>query len=46
MAFFPLNFSIKLFSAALCYLNAHSTLNFAKTFSYIFNINTNQTSKE
>ena len=33
-AFFPLIFTMELSSTALSYLNAHSTLNFTKTFLY------------
>ena len=42
---FFLIFTKKLSSATLIYLNAHSTLNFARTFTFL-NINANQTSKE
>ena len=37
---------VELFSTALNCLNAHSTLNFARTFFLFLNITTNQTSKE
>ena len=42
--YFPF-FIDKLFCAALSYLNAHSTLNFSRTF-VLLKIITNQTSKE
>ena len=43
---FFLIFTMKLSSAPLSYLNAHSTLNFARKFLHFLNINANQKSKE
>ena len=44
--FFLHIFTIKLSSTSLSYLDAHSTLNFFRTFLIFLNINTDQTSKE
>ena len=43
---FSLVFTMKLFSTALSYLTAHSTLNFPWTFLYLLYIITTKTSKK